>query len=119
MLRLHAAPRLRTLIEALETRVLLSAVPDGIIVFNSNRSGNYAVYSMNPDGTNLRNLTNNSATDAIPQVSDDGTTVAFASDRGHPGNMDIWLMNIDGSHAVNITHNNLPGATNWDPAPSP
>jgi Tol biopolymer transport system component len=33
--------------------------------------------------------------------------------------MDIWLMDIDGTHLANITHNALPGATNWDPAPSP
>src|SRR6476661_7438339 len=95
-------------VESLEPRRLFAAV-EGIIVFNTNRDGNYELYSMDPDGSHLKNLTNNSATDAIPQVSDDGTKVAFASDRGHPGNMDIWLMDIDGSHLVNITHNNLPG----------
>src|SRR4051812_40550836 len=107
------------MIERLESRRLFSEEGAGLIVFNTNRDGNYEIYSMNPDGSDLHNLTNNSALDAIPQVSDDGMKVAFASDRGHPGNMDIWLMDIDGSHLVNITHNNLPGATNWDPAPSP
>jgi len=107
-------------IHALEQRLLLSADEGaGLIVFNTNRDGNYEIYSMNPDGSELHNLTHNAATDAIPQVSDDGSKVAFASDRGHPGDMDIWLMDIDGSHLVNITHNALPGATNWDPAPSP
>ena len=106
------------LLELLEPRRLFAA-PDGIIVFNTNRDGNYELYSMDPDGSHLKNLTNNPATDAIPQVSDDGTKVAFASDRGHPGDMDIWLMNIDGSGLVYITHNALPGAGWWDPAPSP
>jgi hypothetical protein len=108
----------RISLESLEPRRLLSS-PDGIIVFMSDRDGNHEIYSMDPDGTNLRNLTNNPAIDAIPQVSDDGTKIAFASDRGHPGNIDIWLMDIDGTNLVNITHNGLPGATNWDPAPSP
>ncbi len=112
-------------LDPLEPRRLLSfslqPLPSegSIIVFQSNRNGNYDLYRMFPDGSHIVNITNNPATDAIPQVSDDGTKVAFASDRGHAGNMDIWLMNTDGSHLVNITHNNLPGASNWDPAPSP
>src|SRR5438105_657852 len=70
--RSNSCGRGRPLVEVLESRKLLSAAPDGTIVFMSNRDGNYEIYSMTPDGLNLKNLTNNAATDAIPQVSDDG-----------------------------------------------
>ena len=103
-------------IESLESRQLLSAALDGVIVFTTNRDGNYEIYSMDPYGGNLKNLTNNPATDAIPQVSDDGTMVAFSSDRGHPGQQDVYTMNIDGSNVKQVTNN---PAFDWDPALSP
>jgi len=104
-------------VERLETRTFFSGVPDGVIVFTTNRDGNYEIYSMTPQGTNLKNLTNNSALDAIPQVSDDGTMIAFSSDRGHPGQQDVYSMNIDGSNVKNLTPNS--GAFDWDPSLSP
>ena len=65
------------------------------LVFSSNCSGNYDIWTMNADGTGLQNITNNSALDVKPAWSPDGTKVAFVSDRS--GNKDIWVANADGS----------------------
>ena len=75
-------------------------VTNGLIAFQSKRDGNYEIYTMNPDGTNPRNLTNNPANDVTPAWSPDGTQLAFASDRDTGGNnVDLYLMQVnpDGS----------------------
>ena len=38
-------------------------LPDGRILFMSNRDGNWELYAMNPDGTNTINLTQHPADD--------------------------------------------------------
>ena len=77
--------------------------PDGsTIAFQSDRSGNRQVWTMNTNGTGLVNLTNRSTgDDNSPAWSPDGTKLAFASDRS--GKWDIWTMNANGSGLSNIT----------------
>jgi TolB protein len=77
-------------------------VGGGKIVFDSDRSGNYDVYAMNPDGSGVTDLTNNAADDASAAWSPDGTKVAFSS--GRSGNFDIWVMNADGTGLDQLTH---------------
>ena len=57
---------------------------------------------MDPNGSNVVRLTYDSAQDAQPAWSPDGTKIAFVSDRD--GNADIYVMNADGSGPVNITN---------------
>ena len=51
------------------------------IVFRSGRTGNFDVYLMNSDGSNVRNLTNNPAYDSFPAFSPLNDEIAFASNR--------------------------------------
>ncbi|MGB1377617.1 MAG: TolB family protein, partial [Miltoncostaeaceae bacterium] len=90
---------------AAPTTVLASAFSgaDGRIAFSSNRTGNYEIYSMNPDGSDVRQLTNSPRDDAQVAWSPDGTKIAFASNR--TGNDEVYVMNADGSGVVNITQN--------------
>lgn len=74
------------------------------ITFFDDKEGLYEVYSMNTDGTDLKNLSNMpSFQDTYPSWSPDGTKIAFGSNRS--GNYDLWIMNADGSNPVNITPN--------------
>jgi Tol biopolymer transport system component len=73
----------------------------GRLAFESARTGDFEVFSMNPDGTDVVNLTQNPAADIEPDWSPDGTRIAFVSDRD--GNNEIYLMNADGTNQVRLT----------------
>jgi WD40 repeat protein len=77
---------------------------NGTIAFDSNRDGNLEIYSMNADGTNPTNLTNNTAADIRPAFSPDGSKIAFQS--GRDGNdYEIYSMNADGTNPTRLTNN--------------
>lgn len=73
-----------------------SLSPDGQqVVFMSRRGGNnWDVYIVNIDGSDIRRLTEDEASDGLPIWSPDGNAIAFASDRGGP--WAIWAMTPDG-----------------------
>lgn len=77
------------------------AVTRGKIVFQSNRDGNFEIYSMNDDGTNVQRLTNSPAYDVSPSWSADGSQVLFASDRD--GNWEIYTMKASGADVKRLT----------------
>jgi tetratricopeptide (TPR) repeat protein len=69
--------------------------PDGSrVAFMKRQDGNWDVYVVNADGSNLKRLTNDPAIDGIPTWSPDGRYIAFASNRG--GQWAIWVVNPDG-----------------------
>ena len=56
--------------------------PDGTkIAFSSNRSGNYQIHLMNPDGTNIKNISQNSFDEDYPDWSPDGKNIVFVSNK--------------------------------------
>ena len=70
---------------------------------------------MKPNGSQLRNLTNDPMTsDIFPAWSPDGTEIAFSSYRD--GNSDIYVIDADGKNLIRLTQN--PGydsIPNWSP----
>src|SRR5205823_4873965 len=68
--------------------------PDGTkIAFDSNRSdGNYEIYVMDANGSNVLRLTHDAANDISPVWSPNGKKLAFVSNR-HTGSFsDIYIM---------------------------
>jgi Tol biopolymer transport system component len=63
----------------------------GRIVFDNHED----VWTINLDGTDLRQLTKSPGADFDPSWSPDGTHIAFRSERS--GDSEIWMMNADGS----------------------
>jgi Tol biopolymer transport system component len=75
-------------------------VKNGKIAFT--RGGD--IFTINPDGTNETNITNNEAgNDVGPDYSPDGSNIIFYTTRD--GNAEIYRMNSDGSNPVRLTNN--------------
>ncbi|KAF0134214.1 MAG: fibronectin I domain-containing protein, partial [Candidatus Saganbacteria bacterium] len=81
--------------------------PDGLkIAFLSDRSGNIDIWKMNPDGTQAKQITANSATENNPKWSPDGSKIVYSSDRLGElllSKWNIWEINADGSNPIQIT----------------
>lgn len=91
---------------------VFASAQDEKIVFYSQRGGAAQIWSMNPDGSNPTNLSNNGFTDLIPDASATGNKIAFASTRDDADG-DIYVMNGDGSNQTRLTDH--PG---WDYQPT-
>ena len=63
--------------------------------------GNYDIFLINPDGSNPQQITDHSAAELQPVISNDGKKIAFSSDRN--GDHDLYVMNTDGSNVQRLT----------------
>ncbi len=80
-----------------------SCAPDGSgLVFASDASGSYQIYSQPINGTSPIPLTNSEGINFAPIYSPDGSQIAFVSTRNQ-GIPTIWLMNPDGSNQRQLT----------------
>lgn len=78
--------------------------PDGArIVFQSNRSGEWHLYTMSPDGSGVRDLTPAMKDCRNPSFSPDGSKIVFYS--AASGNEEIYVMSADGGGITNLTNN--------------
>ena len=76
--------------------------PDGSsIVFTSDRDGNREIYIMTNNGTDIKNISNNSAEDWNPKYFSNDK-ILFQSLRD--GNWEIYIMKTDGSGQINLTN---------------
>ena len=91
-----------------------ASASNGLIVFSSNRDGNFEIYTMNPDGSNPIRLTNSAGDDSYASWSPNGSKIAFVSTRD--GNLEVYVMNADGSGQTRLTNNTV---LDFDPTWSP
>jgi len=89
----------------------------GKVVFVSDRDGggDTDLWVMNPDGSDATRLTDHSATEGGPEVSPDGTRIAFWSDRS--GNQqELFTVAADGSDLRQLTaHPDQDSGPAWSP----
>ncbi|MBK8129112.1 MAG: PD40 domain-containing protein [bacterium] len=77
-----------------------------------NQDGDDEIFTMNVDGSGLRQLTANTAHDFNPTWSPDGSKIAFQSYRN--GQYEIYVMNADGSQQTRLTTNDAyDGMPDW------
>jgi len=70
------------------------------IVFGSSREGMQQIYVVNPDGTGVRRLTYSVDYAQFPELSPDGTMIAFQGYVNREGS--LWVMDGDGSNLRRI-----------------
>ena len=91
----------------------VSWTPDGRLVFVSNEGGRSDIWIAQPDGSNRKQLTTNSAENFSPVVSADGRYIVFVSRK--EGKRNVWRMNLDGSNPVRLTSGLSDGAPSLSP----
>ena len=87
-------------------------VSDSGFTFERTDNDSCEIYSMNADGSERINLTNNDVWDGDPAPSPDGTKIAYVSNLGND-NAEILVMNPDGSGKSQLTDNR-----DWDNEPA-
>ncbi len=118
------------------TLVLLTGSParaafpgeNGKIVFVGNQSGTWQLYTMNPDGSSMNQITNLPATNFVlwlPIFSPDGRRILFAHDTSNslcaPGvfppscAVDLYVIDANGSNLTRLTNDGLSFLGKWSP----
>ncbi|MCL5958075.1 MAG: hypothetical protein M1358_01955 [Chloroflexi bacterium] len=84
------------------------------IAFASNRTGSYQIFTMNPTGGEVKQLTS-AGNNRWPSWSPDNKKIAFQTDRD--GNWEIYSMNADGSGQARLTNSagEADEQPNWSP----
>lgn len=78
---------------------------DKHLIFDEGQDGSFDrfnIWSMRPDGTDLRQLTFGDANNRQPTVSQDGRTIVFVSRRS--GQRELWRMDSEGGNLLRLTH---------------
>ena len=86
------------------------------VFFQSDRDGNWEIYSVLIDGTESTNLTNDPAADTYPALSLEGEVLAFI--RNSESGNDLWTADPDGANATNVTNGSATGeihSVSWYP----
>jgi Tol biopolymer transport system component len=92
--------------------------PQGdLVAFQAYAGGTFHIWTMRPDGSDLRQLTDGHGDHRDPRMSPDGTLIAFASDRAFEGSYDIWTMDTAGGGLARVTTDNT--LEEFEPAWSP
>ena len=76
--------------------------PTGKIAFHSDRDGQFDIYVMKPDGSEVTRLTDAPRSDMNPVWSPDGTKIAYES--GYRPHFDIYVMDADGANVTRLTY---------------
>jgi TolB protein len=92
-----------------------SIAPDGSrIAFSLSDIGGHQIVSVDPQGKDMKNLTQAAGMNAWPAYSPDGRLIAFGSSRG--GDFEIYVMNADGTDPKRLTHSpGLDARPAWSP----
>jgi Ca2+-binding RTX toxin-like protein len=84
--------------------------PDGTrIAFAAKQGGSLEIFSVDPSGGSLANLSNTAGDDTAPAWSPDGDRLAFVNGG------DVYLMNDDGTAQIRLTNTTGASAPAWSP----
>ena len=99
-----------------------SDIPGKIVFSAQDESGTIQIFTMNADGSNIRQLTDDERSSRSPAWSPDGSQIAFATARDAPVSFTtLWVMEADGSNQHPLVNNPRSGQPQFgdNPAWSP
>ncbi len=78
----------------------LARLLPGRVIFDSNRSGNFGIYSITTGGEDVRTIVDTDAHEVYPDPSPDGTSVVYGRTNSleRTASADVWIVAIDGSN---------------------
>jgi Tol biopolymer transport system component len=92
---------------------------NGRIAFVAKRSGSWQLYTINPDGSDIVQITDLPATDFdawFPVFSPDGRRIVFCRDTPQaPGAPDLYVVNADGTGLTRLTFDGDGFGAHWSP----
>ena len=86
----------------------------GTIVWSSSRLGNHDLFTMNTDGSDVKQITKGDAVDWFPRFSPDGSKILFSRskngwvserDANNSDKWDLFTVKPDGSELVKVVDN--------------
>ena len=84
-------------------RATYGGATNGRIAFGMNVNGNTDIYTVLPNGQDLRRLTTDPGFDACAAYSADGRRIAYCSGQGG-GPVQVWTMKQNGTDKQQVTH---------------
>ncbi len=88
-----------------EGSTVMTAPKTGKVAFTSNRDGSWDIWTMNPDGSDPINLTQDIAIDLHPTWSPSGEQILFVSFREEGKESSLYLMDADGNNIRKVLDN--------------
>jgi TolB protein len=89
--------------------------PESRLAFAARVDGNWDIYSIRPDGADLRRITTDPAEDRAPAYSPDGARLLFQSRRD--GNWEIYCLTLATGELKRLTHHlAYDGMPAWSPS---
>lgn len=95
------APLTQGTIDRRDGNLGLSIMPDGRVIYASDLSGKRDIWSVNADGSGLKQLTDALHSDIYPIVTPDGRYIVFESVRD--GAHNLWRVDADGRNPIRLT----------------
>jgi TolB protein len=94
--------------------------PSGdLILFQRRQPGSedWDIYTMTPEGTDIRRVTNTPSSDTDASWSPDGQWMVYSSDHGDLPAPEIFVISVDGGEPLRVTHHETrgDGAASWSP----
>jgi Tol biopolymer transport system component len=91
--------------EQMDGGPVMSGGENDLIYFDSNRSGTYAIYMIDPTNSAIKQISTADIpfNNVAPDLNADNTRLVFFSDRD--GNYELYMMNTDGSNEQKLTAN--------------
>lgn len=90
------------------------SVSNGVIALGDvDRNGHYQIFTVSPDGSNRKQLTNDPGQNWMPAWSPDGKRLAYVS--RFSGGMQIRVMNADGTNNQQLPIEGVSWVPSWSP----